>query len=241
MVKKKSKKEVVVPGKRAPEVVRKEFQGLVKDERKAFENSSQISLKLALRAYEIQYHQHWRHYLSKNTDKAFATFGEWLREDAGESRTRVFAKLGIVKYLPLSAEKMEELGLTKCEEVAKVAKHAPRRLAKLIEQVQEHPEMTAKDVKQLVSRTLDGHTPEPQKYKYFELAMTEAEAAEFYMALQIMQAQDPLNDPENQVSMGRHVHNICVDWMTTAEAQETREKLEKSGQILLPPEIDDKD
>jgi hypothetical protein len=228
-------KKEQIPPKRNPEIVRKEFADLLTNAEKIEKESNDVILKLATRAYEVQVHKYWRHYVSPKAKKAYRSFDQWLKEDAGAQRSRIYSELRVVRYLPISLKEIEAIGKTKCEEVAKVAKFSPQKLGKVLEAVKKNPQMNTKDVRQLVSNAIAGNATEPVRYSYFEFAMPSGEAKIVKQALKVMQATDPLEDPENPVSMGRHLYHMCTDWLLGAEQQEILKKLEEMGVEQMAP------
>ena len=216
---------------RDPQAVRQEFRELVDRANENRRQADDIFIKLATRAYEVQVKRYWREYISQKTGKPFTGFDEWVREDSQWCRSKIYSLISVVKNLKLPAEELEEIGESKSVELAKVARDAPKQLPRVIQAVKDNPRMKLKEVKNLVSNALDGRHAELKKYRHYEFAVDEENASTVEKALLVMQEMDPLDDPDNRVSMGRHLVHLMIDWLGYPEPRAIAEKLEQEGVI----------
>lgn len=216
--------------KQEPGKVRRQLLADLEWLRLAGKQAEKVWMRAAHAVYLIQRNQWWRKWRNQETNKIFQDFDEWIRSDCGMARGKVYNLLDVKKNLKLPARTLEMIGQSRCYELARLARHKPRQLPKMVERIRKNPELTHREVHRMVSTAIEGRA-DTVNYTQFEIAANSHDATEIRRALLVMQQISPVNRPDTEAGMGTHFANICREFLSTEEAQRVQKELDEVGAL----------
>lgn len=216
--------------KQDPSKVRRQLLADMEWLRKAGKQAEKVWMRAAHAVYLIQRNQWWRTWRNQETHKAFQDFDEWIRSDCGMARGKVYNLLDVKKNLKLPARTLEMIGQSRCYELARLSRHKPRQVPKMVERIRRNPELTHREVRRMVSTAIEGRA-DTTNYIHFEIVANTHDATEIRRALLVMQQISPVDRPDTEIGMGTHFTNICREFLGTEEAQSVQKELDVAGAL----------
>jgi hypothetical protein len=184
--------------------------------------------KLLAKVRDEGYWKQW-----KNTKgRPFTLFDDFMEQEVMISKSKGYALLSVVDNVKLPIAKLEELGKGACYELARLGKVKPESLRRVVNQIEKASEMGAvslPQVRTMVSMALEGKKFTGGRYTSLDFLMEEDRAAVVYRALQVIQAEEPLDNPAGPAARGVHLVSICEEFLSEEAHKKTERQLEKAG------------
>lgn len=185
--------------------------------------------KLLVKVREEGYWKEWK----GPKGERYTLFDDYMELEVGISKSKGYALLSVIDYLKLPAAKLEELGKSKCYELARLAREKPKSLGHVLERIEKESQkgpISIERVKTMVSVTLEGsHLPNGH---YVTLDFLLREGDQFGVvsrALQVLQAEEPVESPTGSAARGVHLVSLCQEFLTEESHKKTEKQLEKAG------------
>lgn len=159
--------------------------------------------------------------------RKFPTFDDYVQSEVGVSKSKVYYLLSVADNLKLPPARLEDLGKTKCYELARVAQERPKEFPRILQRIEKDPEMTVNEVRDIVESAIAGRAVE--HYTRLDFAVKEGDVQTIVEALAVMQAQEPVENSDSASGRGVHLVNICREYLTDEEAIEVLKGLKKAG------------
>ena len=165
----------------------------------------------------------------KANGKTFQTFDHYVEEEVGVSKSKVYMMLGVVDHLSkkLSHTRMEELGKTRCYELARLAAERPKQLDRVLQKVENNPNIPVNEVRDIVEAAIENRAYE--RFQRLEFAVKEGDVATVIEALAVMQAGEPVENPDSASGRGVHLVNVCREYLSGEEETRVLKELKKNG------------
>jgi hypothetical protein len=193
-------------------------------------------IRLAHTVKEIRDEGYWKEWKREDGDK-FKSFNDWLETECTiGKRTKVYELIGIVERLPgISMQRMMSMGKTACASIARVGRHKPSQVAKVIEHVEEAlargEPLSAEEVKQVAENVIAGQNPGSQRYMHMEFMVPMDQEHIVRKALAVMDLQHPVEDPESPLGMGLSLVKIAAEYLSGNLETRILKDLEKAGKF----------
>ena len=186
-------------------------------------------IRMANSAWLIRKNRWWQKWKNPETHKLFHSFNDWMENDCGQARSSIYNLLDIKDNLKLPAKTLEMLGRSRCYELAKLARHRPKMLPKIVEKIRKNPSIPHVEVKQIVTDALAGRTGD--RHVLVEFSVKREDIADVNKALLVAQAIEPVERPESQGGKGVHFMSILQEYLGLPEVEKVVKELEKSGAL----------
>lgn len=220
--------------KLSPEQLRSQLREDIKWLRESETTREWREMRIGFAIVQIRDEGYWRKWKAGDGDK-FKSFTQWLDEDCNVGkRSKIYSLMDVATNLKnVSVEDMVKLGKTKCYELARVGRHKPSALPKVIEYInraerREEP-LSVDDVKQVCANALSGQHLGSQSFKTIEFLVPADAALTVRKALAVMDAQEPVQDPKSSVGMGMLLVKIVTDYLSGKVETQVLKELEKAG------------
>jgi hypothetical protein len=176
----------------------------------------------------------WKDWKKKD-GKCFQTFDDYIETEVGVSKSKGYMMMDVVDHLKLPAPKLEELGKTRCYELARAAREKPKSFGRVLEKVRKNPEMTVGEVKTLVDAHIAGRSLHTERYARIEFVVKDDDMQTVEEALAVMQAQEPVDIPDSAFGRGVHLISIAQEYLSGEEETKILKELKKSGFFRKTP------
>lgn len=176
--------------------------------------------------------------LRKNpaTKKNYRTFSEWLASEVHSSRSGAFRFFGVIKYLEtVPSETLEEIGKSRCFELAKVGREKPSLLPRFLKEIQKHPEIPVVSLHNMVANSLAGGSFDSGRYEEICFVVKSEDVPYVRKALAVMQAMEAVENPDTAAGRGVHLVGICQDYLSGNQENKILKKLEEGGAFSGTP------
>ena len=208
--------------------LRKKIKDLSDELQKIHDQAEHKLVELSNLVYKVQKDQLFREWINPETKKPFRSFEDWIRVDVKQSKASVYRFIGVKQHLKLSDKTLELIGSSRCFELVKVAKEKPKQLARIVREIEKRPDMPVFTLQQIVTNTIAGHHFDSGKYERMDFAVKSEDVDDVKKAFAVMQAIDPVKNPEAASGRGLHLVNLCHDFLSGKEQREILRRLEKA-------------
>jgi hypothetical protein len=185
---------------------------------------------LANRTFLVQKYQLFRLRINPATKKKYATFTEWISNEVHSSRASNFRFLGVKKYLSeVPNETLEEIGKSRCFELAKVGREKPSLLPRFLKEIEKHPEIPVVSLHNMVANSLAGGTFDSGRYEEISFVVKAEDLAYVKKALAVMQAMEAVENPDTAAGRGVHLVSLSQEFLSGKEESKILKQLEAAG------------
>jgi hypothetical protein len=224
----------LVRSNREAEETRQELQQDLKRMSELRTEADKLMPRVGFNVVKIRDEKWWRLWTSKKSKHAFESFGQWIEEEAEPfglgARSKVYELISIAENLrEIPKSKVMEFGHSKCVQLARVARHKPKQLGKVIGLLEKNPEMPVREVMDAVANVLAGQHLENRVYRQMNFALNAEDYKAISQAIKVKQIMDPLPDPDSFAAPGIHLANMIRDFMSGAEQISVLKQLDKYG------------
>jgi hypothetical protein len=220
--------------KRKASRLREEFIGLVAEHQQAMLSAERRMMRMGQLAQQIQDGRLWLFWTSKATGRPYRSFDEFLKDAGlGKDRSIVYDAITAAKQLKdLRPSTLEKLGKSKCYELARVRREAPRHFRPVLRTLLEKPELTVKQTKDIAATAIanpNSNEGTKERWVNMEFLLRDSDAQVVKQALAVCQTLNTLADPDSDYTLGRHLKLICENYLTDEDARRTWKQLDKAG------------
>ena len=185
---------------------------------------------LASRAFLVGKYRLFRLRKNPATKKNYTTFTEWLAGEVHSSRSSTFRFLGVIKYLAdVPSETLEEIGNSRCFELAKVGRDKPSLLPRFLKEIEKHPEIPVVSLRNMVANSLAGGSFDSGRYEEICFVVKSEDMAYVKKALAVMQAMEAVENPETAAGRGVHLISLAQNFLSGKEESKILKSLEAAG------------
>ena len=211
--------------------VRERIRRNVEEQLKADRDTEGRMMAIGRDAMLVRDRKMWLLFRSRKTRKPFHSFHHWLSEDCmGLGRSTVYDAILASQYLvPLPAKTLEELGKSKCYELARVKRDMPSEFKPLMKAVMARPELSVRDVQTMVTSALAGQSYNSGGWERMEIALRAADMAVVRQALIVAGVEHPVKQPDTPFAVGAQLKAICEEYLSGEEQRSIWKKLDKAG------------
>ena len=212
-------------------VVREEFRSAARKKLELAKEDDKCTVALGRSAYEMQKEKYWLLLKARN-GKPFQSFEHWMREDGfGIHRTTILDAILVIKqFKGVPSKVMDEIGSSKCEELARVKRDRPDKFNAVLKMVREAPDMTFKEVRDLATTVVankDGGAL--TRWTRMEFALREEDAAVVRQALIVAGVEHPIANADTPYALGAQLKSICDEYLTGEDQIRIWKKLDAAG------------
>jgi len=162
--------------------------------------------------------------------KFYKTFDSWLSSEVRESRSSVYRFIGVRQHLKsLSDSRLESIGASRCFELVKVARDKPKMLPRFLKEIEKNPELEVVTLRAMVSNTLAGGAFDSGEYESIEFVVKKEDAPYVHKTLAVMQAVEPVSNPDAASGRGVHLISICQEYLSGRDQVAILKSLEEAG------------
>lgn len=223
------KKSVSAIGKMSVAELFKQYQADAQWFRSVAQEGELRFIRVAEFLHRIKEEKLWAKRLSKETKKNFETFDQWIGEEGGMARGKIYDLLRLKEaYENVPTGKLLDLGFSRAAELARIHANLPKAFPKAIEKVISR-NMPVKEVKVLVANTLAYEHLDSGHYTILELSIKDEDFSDVRKAIAVAQARTPLDNPDNGSADGVHVVEICREYLLDPASAKVLKELEESG------------
>lgn len=210
--------------------IRKEIQSLadkLHDMRGEADKKLARLSNLVATVSELKLFREWKH---PKTRKYYKTFDSWLSAEVRESRSSVYRFIGVRQHLKsIPDSRLESIGASRCFELVKVAREKPTMLPRFLKEIEKNPELEVVTLRAMVSNTLAGGHFDSGEYESIEFVVKKEDAPYVHKTLAVMQAVEPVSNPEAASGRGVHLISICQEYLSGREQVAILRNLEEAG------------
>jgi hypothetical protein len=209
--------------------LRKEIQDLANDLQSIEKEAESKLVRLSNLVHEVQQKQLFREWIDSKTKKPFKSFEDWIKRDVRQSKSSVYRFIGVKEHLRLPNATLELIGKSRCFELVKVAKEKPKMLGRIVKEIEKHPDMPVYQVQQMATQVLNDAHFDSGSYERFDFAIRVEDVPDIRKAFAVMQAQEPVKNPEAAAGRGMHLVSLCQDYLSRAPERKVLKRLEEAG------------
>jgi hypothetical protein len=209
--------------------LRKEIKELVGELAEIREKVEHKVVRLSNLVHKVQKGQLFREWTNPETKKQFTSFEDWIRVDVKQSKASVYRFIGVKEHLKLPDETLELIGTSRCFELIKVAKEKPKLLPRIVQEIKKNPNMPVFTLQQIVTNAIAGHHFDSGEYQRLDFAIKVEDVKEVNQAFAVMQAIEPVKNPEAASGRGLHLVNLCREYLSGKEERRVLKRLEDAG------------
>lgn len=209
--------------------IREEILSLRDDLQKIKKEANTKLVQLSNLVHKVQKEQLWKDWINPQTKKAFTSFELWIKVDTGESKASVYRFLGVKEHLDLPDKTLEMIGTSRSFELVRVAKEQPKLLPKFVKAIEKNPDLPLYTLQNMVTNALASGHYDSGEYERFDYAIKIEDAPDIRKAFAIMQAMEPVDDPDSAAGRGVHLLDLCQDLLSRKDARAILKKLEDAG------------
>jgi hypothetical protein len=205
--------------------------------RSTAEEADKRFIRVAAELHRIATERLWQHRRSARTRKPFGTLDQWIAEEGGMSRAKIYQLLRLAKcYAGIPYRKVLELRMSRANELARIAKcrgngegaKPPQVFLDAIEETIAR-KLPVKEVERMVANCLAGEHLDSAKYVVVELSVLAEDEETLRKAIAVAQARAPLPNPETAAADGTHVVEICREYLEDPASEKVLAQLEEAG------------
>jgi hypothetical protein len=209
--------------------IRKEIKELSTWLLSTHEEAQHKMVRLANLVATVQKKQLWREWKNPKTGKLFTTFDSWIDIELRQSKASVYRFIGVKEHLDLPDSTLEMIGKSRCFELVKVAKEKPKLLPRIVQEIKKNPDMPVFTLQQIVTNAIAGHHFDSGEYQRLDFAIKVEDIKEVNQAFMVMQAIEPVKNPEAASGRGLHLVNLCREYLSGKEERKVLKRLEDGG------------
>lgn len=209
--------------------LRKEIKDLADELQELHDKVEHKLVRLSNLVHKVQQKQLFREWINSETKKPFKSFEDWIKVDVRQSKASVYRFIGVKTHLKLPDKTLEMIGTSRCFELVKVAKDKPKQLARIVKEIEKKPDMPLFTLQQMVTNVMSGQHFDSGEYRRWEFAVKVEDETDVVKAFAVLQAMDPVKNPEAPSGRGLHLVNLCQDLLCGREEREILKRLEKAG------------
>jgi len=212
--------------------LRKKIKDLSDELQQLHDKAEHKLVELSNLVHKVQKGQLFREWTNPETRKPFNSFEDWIRVDVKQSKASVYRFIGVKEHLKLPDKTLELIGSSRCFELVKVAKEKPKQLARFVKEIEKNPALPFFSLQQMVANTIAGHHFDSGRYERMDFAIKVEDLDEVKKAFAVMQALEPVKNPEAASGRGLHLVSLCQEFLSGREERETLKRLEKAGAFV---------
>ncbi|MCI0626024.1 MAG: hypothetical protein L0387_31010 [Acidobacteria bacterium] len=211
---------------------------LAAEHRQAMLSAERRMMRMGELALKIQQRKWWL-LLKRKDGKPYHSFDQLIQELKldGMSYRSVYNAMDAAKQLSdMRPSTLETLGKSKCYELARVKREAPRQFRPVLRALLEKPEMSVREVKNIAATAIASPNPNPngnggpkERWVNMEFILRDSDAQVVKQALAVAQAMDPERHAESEYTLGRHLRRICDEFLLGGEQQQVWRNLDQAG------------
>jgi hypothetical protein len=209
--------------------LRKEIKDLSNELVEIREKVEHKVVRLSNLVHKVQKSQVFRQWVNPQTKKFFTSFEDWIRIDVKQSKSTVYRFIGVKEHLKLPDETLEMIGESRCFELVKVAKEKPKQLSRIVKEIEKNPKMTVFALQQMTANAIAGHHFDSGEFRRWDFAIKVEDEVEVKQAFAVMQAMEPVKNPDAASGRGLHLVNLCREYLSGKEERKTLKRLEDAG------------
>lgn len=209
--------------------LRKKIQDLAKELQEMHNKAEGKLVQLSNLVFQVREKQLFREWNNPETKKPFKGFQEWLSVDVKQSRANVYRLLGVREHLKVSDKTLETIGPSRSYELVRVAREKPKLLKRFIDKIKEDPDIPVYTVQQMVTSALSGSHFDSGEYDRLDFAVKVEDAPIVIKAFAVMQALEPVQNPETPAGRGLHLVSFCQEYLSGRVERDTLKQLEEAG------------
>lgn len=209
--------------------IRKEIKEIVEELPHIQKQLQQKIVRLSNLVHKVQGGQLFREWINPETKKQYTAFEDWIRVEVKESKASVYRFIGVKEHLKLPDKTLELIGRSRCFELVRIAKEKPAMLQRFVKAIEKNPELPHFTLQQMVTNALSGSHFDSGEYERLDFAVKIEDMPDVNKALAVMQAMDPVKNPDMPSGRGVHLVNFCNDYLSKKEPREVLKRLEKAG------------
>jgi hypothetical protein len=213
----------------AHSALRKEIKELVGELAEIREKVEHKVVRLSNLVHKVQKGQLFRGWTNPETKKLFTSFEDWLHVELRQSKASVYRFIGVKEHLKLPDATLELIGTSRCFELVKVAKEKPKLLPRIVQEIEKNPDMPIFTLQQIVTNAIAGHHFDSGEYQRLDFAIKVEDIKEVNQAFAVMQAIEPVKNPEAASGRGLHLVNLCREYLSGKEERKVLKRLEDGG------------
>jgi hypothetical protein len=211
--------------------LRKQIRELADELAEIREKAEHKVVRLANLVHRVQKTQVFREWINPQTKKPFTSFEDWIKVDVRQSKSSVYRFIGVKEHLNkhVSDETLEMIGESRCFELVKIAKEKPKQLTRIVKEIEKNPKMTVFALQQMTANVLEGNHFDSGQYERLDFAVKVEDAVEVKQAFAVMQALEPVKNPDAASGRGLHLVNLCREYLSGKEERKALRRLEDAG------------
>lgn len=214
----------------ANSALRKEIRELSNELAEIREKVEHKVIRLSNLVHKVQKGQLFRKWVNPQTKKLFTSFEDWIKVDVKQSKSSVYRFIGVKEHLgKIPDDTLEMIGESRCFELVKVAKEKPKQLSRIVKEIEKNPKMTLFSLQQMTTNAIAGHNFDSGQYERLDFAIKVEDVKEVNQAFAVMQALEPVKNPEKASGRGLHLVNLCREYLSGKEERQTLKRLEEAG------------
>lgn len=211
--------------------LRKEIKELADELADIREKAEHKVVRLANLVHRVQKTQAFREWINPQTKKTFTSFEDWIKIDVRQSKSSVYRFIGVREHLHkhVPDETLEMIGESRCFELVKIAKEKPKLLPRIVKEIEKNPKMTVFALQQMTTNAIAGHHFDSGEFRRWDFAIKVEDEVEVRQAFAVMQAMEPVKNPDAASGRGLHLVNLCREYLSGKEERKTLKRLEDAG------------
>jgi hypothetical protein len=209
--------------------IRGEIKTLVDDLATMRKQVESKVVRLSNLVAKVRDKQMFREWINPKTRKPFKSFEDWIKVEVKASKASVYRFIGVKEHLNLPDETLEMIGTSRAFELVKVAKEKPKMLPRIVKEIEKHPDMSVFTVQQMVTNVIEGHNFDSGQYERMDFALKVEDVPMVRKAFAVMQAIEPVKNPEAASGRGLHLVSLCQEYLSGREEREMLKRLEDAG------------
>lgn len=216
--------------------IRKEVIDLSKWLHATRDETEKKFMRLANLVHQVQRRQLFRSWIDPATKKPYRSFDSWLFSEVGQSRASVYRYLGLKDYLKNVPDGvLEEIGSSRCFELAKVGREKPSLLPRFLKEIKEHPDLPVVSLRNMVANSLAGGSFDSGHYEEICFVVKCEDLPYVHKALAVMQAMDAVENPDTVAGRGVHLVSLAQSFLSGNEESKILKQLEDVGAFSKTP------
>jgi hypothetical protein len=232
-----AKKLTVEISRLTPAQVFDQYQADVEWFRSVTQEGDRRFIRESLALLRIADEKLWEKRTSKRTRKTFNTIDQWINEEGGMSRAKVYSLLRMARaYRGVPERTVMALGYCRANELARIseyrqddtAKEPNKTFLKAIDKTLKN-RMDVTEVKLMVDNALAGEHLDSRRYLSLELSIKSEDYPSVAQAIAVAQARTPLENPDSPTANGIHIVDICKDYLLDPASAKILKQLEEAG------------